>query len=102
MQEDERLEDVPMALVLYPDNEQRDLVRDALEQVGYQVVLAQGYNDARERMRFTNFACVVQHSQFEGPALARLNLLPVHARYVHAAAPVSFLHSHRPGIQYPL
>jgi len=70
MQEGERLEDVPMALVLYPDNDQKDLVRDALEQVGYQVVFGTDINDARERMRFTNFACVVLHSTFESPTLA--------------------------------
>jgi hypothetical protein len=69
IQEDDRIEDVPMALALYPDNEQRDLVRDALEQVGYQVVFADSVDNARERMRFVNFACVVQQSQFECPKL---------------------------------
>ncbi|GAB4338971.1 MAG: hypothetical protein Kow0089_11380 [Desulfobulbaceae bacterium] len=70
LQDDERIEDVPMALVMYPDGEQRDIVRDALEQVGYQVVFTDSVDDARERMRFVNFACVVQHSQFECPKLA--------------------------------
>lgn len=69
VQEDDRIEDVPMALVLYPENEQRDIIRDALEQVGYQAVFANSVDNARERMRFVNFACVVQHSQFEGPKL---------------------------------
>ena len=67
--DDDRIEDVPMALVLYPDNEQRDIVRDALEQVGYQVVFGKSIDDARERMRFVGFACVVLHSQFECPTL---------------------------------
>lgn len=66
---DERIEDVPMALVLYPDNEQREIVSDALEQVGYQVMFVDNIDDARERMRFVNFACVVQHEQFECPNL---------------------------------
>ena len=69
VQEDDRIEDVPMALVLYPENEQRDIVRDALEQVGYQVIFANSVDNARERMRFVNFACVVQHSQYECPKL---------------------------------
>ncbi len=69
VQDDDRIEDVPMALVLYPDKEQRDIVRDALEQVGYQVVFADSIEDARERMRFVGFACVVLHSQFECPKL---------------------------------
>jgi len=69
VQEDDRIEDVPMALVLYPDNEQRDIVRDSLEQVGYQVVFGKDIEEARERMRFVSFACVVLHSQFESPKL---------------------------------
>jgi len=67
--DDERIEDVPMALVLYPDNEQREIVRDSLEQVGYQVVFADDIEEARERMRFVSFACVVQHAHFECPQL---------------------------------
>lgn len=69
LQDNDRIEDVPMALVLYPGNEQRELVRDALEQVGYQVAFADTVDDAKERMRFVSFACVVQYSQFEGPKL---------------------------------
>lgn len=67
--QEDRIEDVPMALVLYPDNEQKEIVRDALEQVGYQVMFAESIDQARERMRFVGFACVVQHSQFECPNL---------------------------------
>lgn len=69
LQDDEKLEDVPMALILYPENKQRDIVRDALESVGYQVLFAQDVTEAMERMRFVNFACVVLHSQFDGPVL---------------------------------
>ena len=68
--QDERIEDVPMALILHPENEQREIVKDALEQVGYQVMIVNSVEDARERMRFVSFACVVQQSQFEGPKLA--------------------------------
>lgn len=71
LQEDEKLEDVPMALILYPDNKQRDIVRDALESVGYQVLFANDITEAMERMRFVSFACVVLHSQFEGPVLEK-------------------------------
>lgn len=69
LDDEDRIEDVPMAMILYPQGEQRDLVRDALEQVGYQVIFVEDIEDARERMRFTNFACVVLHSQFEAPKL---------------------------------
>lgn len=71
LQEDEKLEDVPMALILYPENRQRDIVRDALESVGYQVIFAHDVAEAMERMRFVNFACVVLHSQFDGPVLEK-------------------------------
>ena len=67
--QDDRIEDIPMALVLYPKGEQREIVKDALEQVGYQVMLVDDIEQARERMRFVNFACVAQHSQFECPKL---------------------------------
>lgn len=69
VEDDDRIEDVPMALLLYPDNEQREIVKDALEQVGYQVMFVDSVDQARERMRFVNFACVVQYSQFECPKL---------------------------------
>lgn len=67
--QDDRIEDIPMALVLYPKNEQQEIVKDALEQVGYQVMIVNDIEQARERMRFVSFACVAQHSQFECPKL---------------------------------
>jgi hypothetical protein len=45
------------------------LVRDAIEAVGYQVVRAANVQEAQERMRFVNYACIVLHSHFEGPSL---------------------------------
>lgn len=66
LQDEERLDDVPMALVLFPDNKQRDILRDALEAVGYQIMFASNAEEAQERMRFTNFACVVLYSKFDG------------------------------------
>jgi len=69
LQEDERLEDVPMALILHPKNDRRDIIRDGLENVGYQVIMAKDIDEARERMRFVNFACVALHSRYEGPSI---------------------------------
>ena len=69
LQDEDKLEDVPMALILFPDNKQREIMRDAIEAVGYQVVFAANIEDAHERMRFVNFACVIQYSQFDGPSL---------------------------------
>lgn len=69
LQDDERLEDIPMALVLHPKNDRRDIIHDALENVGYQVIMAQDIEEAHERMRFVNFACVALHSRYEGQGL---------------------------------
>lgn len=71
IQDEDRPDDTPMALLLFPEGKQRDLVRDAIEAVGYQVVLAQSVQEAQERMRFVNFACITLHSQFDGPSLAK-------------------------------
>ncbi len=67
-QGEEKVEDVPMALVLFTDSPQRQKVREAMESVGYQVMTADRADEAIERMRFVNFACVVFHSSME-PAL---------------------------------
>jgi hypothetical protein len=67
--QDDKIGDVPMALVLYPQNEKLEIVRDALEQVGYQIIVAENVEQAMERMRFVSFACVVLHSKFDGPNL---------------------------------
>nr|WP_321465273.1 hypothetical protein [uncultured Desulfobulbus sp.] len=65
-QGEEKVEDVPMALVLHGDNEQRQGVVEALESVGYQVFVSETAADALERMRFVNFSCIVFHVDMEG------------------------------------
>jgi hypothetical protein len=71
LHDDDKIADVPMALVLHPRNEKLEIVRDALEQVGYQIIVAESVEQAVERMRFVSFACVVQHSHFDGPDLEK-------------------------------
>lgn len=65
-QGEEKVEDVPMALVLHPPGEQRKRIGEALETVGYQVFMADSAADALQRMRFVNFACVVLYDKLEG------------------------------------
>ncbi len=65
-QGEEKVEDVPMALVLHQGGEQRQRVIEALEAVGYQVFVSENKDDALERMRFVNFACIVFHVDMEG------------------------------------
>ena len=62
---EEKVEDVPMALVLHRADEQRRQIGEALESVGYQVFMAENTANALERMRFVNFACIVFQEQFE-------------------------------------
>jgi uncharacterized protein YbaR (Trm112 family) len=64
-QGEEKVEDVPMALVFHNPDEQRQRICKALESVGYQVFMADSVDDAMDRMRFVNFACVVLHTDTE-------------------------------------
>lgn len=69
LQDEGKDEDIPMALLLFPEGKARELVHEAIEGMGYQVVPCKSVQEAQERMRFVNFACVILHSQFEGPNL---------------------------------
>ncbi len=66
-QGEEKVEDVPMALVLHAPGEPRKHVGLALEAVGYQVFPVDSTAEAIERMRFVNFACIVLQEGLEGP-----------------------------------
>lgn len=67
--DDEVVEDVPMALVLMGDLEGRDTVIKGIESIGYRVELAESAEDAIDKMRFVDYASVVLHSRFEGRTL---------------------------------
>lgn len=65
-QGEEKVEDVPMALILHHPDEERERIGEALEAVGYQAFMSDTVDDALERMRFVNYSCVVLHSKLEG------------------------------------
>ncbi|MCL1979912.1 MAG: hypothetical protein FWG62_02415 [Proteobacteria bacterium] len=65
-QDADKVEDVPMAMVIHQGNEQRKTIEAALESVGYQVVTADTVADALEGMQFVNFACIVLQADLEG------------------------------------
>jgi hypothetical protein len=65
-QGEEKVEDVPMALVLHQAGEERRRIGDSLEAVGYQVFMADTVPEALERMRFVNFSCIVLQAKLEG------------------------------------
>jgi len=68
-QDEKKIKDVPMALILHPENKGRSIIRAAMEQVGYQVIIAETVEKAKERMRFVNFSCVTLYSHFENTPL---------------------------------
>ena len=70
-EEEEKVEDVPMALVLHPDREAGDKVKAAMESVGYRVVTAEKVEEAIEQMRFIRFACIAFHTDFEPGGLEK-------------------------------
>lgn len=63
---EEKVEDVPMALLLLDSAEQSVAISEALKSVGYLIVTAESVEDALERMRFTNFACVIYDPDLHG------------------------------------
>lgn len=64
-EEEEKVEDVPMALVLHADLATREKVKSAMESVGYRVVTAEKVEEAIEQMRFISFACIAYHTDYE-------------------------------------
>ncbi len=67
--DEEIVEDVPMALVLMPDIPGRDTVVKGVESIGYQAELMTSAREAIEKMQFVNYASVVLHSRFESKKL---------------------------------
>lgn len=81
-QEQEKLEDIPMALILVEDGPLRAQVAGAFVELFYQPVYPESAADAIERMQFVDFAAVVLHSGFMGQSIAES---PFHA-YMSAMA----------------
>ncbi len=68
---EEKVEDVPMSLVLYPESPERKQVVGAMKDVGYQVVTATRAEEAIKRMQFVRFSCVTLHADLEGGGLEK-------------------------------
>ena len=69
MQEQEIIEDTPMALILINKGAGLSSVREAFEEEGFLPVFADTLDDALNRMQFTTFSAVLLHSRFEGESL---------------------------------
>lgn len=68
-EDEEVVEDVPMALVLMDDIEGRETIVKGIESIGYRIELAATAEEAIEKMRFVDYASVVLHSRFESRGL---------------------------------
>lgn len=64
---DEKMQDIPMALVLYEPGAERDSIASTLKNFGYQIIVEKTSSDALARMRFSRFACIVFHADLESP-----------------------------------
>ncbi len=64
--EEQSIEDVPLALVLMPDSKEKDTVIEAIEGIGYKTDVINRSEEAIEKMQFTIYSAVVLHSKFEG------------------------------------
>lgn len=69
--EDEVIEDVPLALVLIEESPQRDSVIESIEGIGYKTEIVKDAREAMEKMQFVEYSAVVMHSEYEGGSLAQ-------------------------------
>jgi hypothetical protein len=67
--EEQVIEDVPLALLLMNDYPGRDTIIESIESIGYKTEFVQTADEAIEKMMFVNYSSVVLHSQFEGKGL---------------------------------
>lgn len=59
------VEDIPRALVLFPEMESRKIIVKAAEDFGYLVEQVNTPEEAIDKMRFVNYAAVFLHDQYE-------------------------------------
>lgn len=69
--EQEVVEEIPLALVLVPEQGGRAEVIKAVEALGYRAEVAASGESAIEKMEFVNYSGVILHDEFEQGGLAR-------------------------------
>lgn len=69
-EEDDVIEDVPLALVLMEDGAQRDTVVESIEGIGYKTEFVKDSREAMEKMEFVEYSAVVLQSGYDGESLA--------------------------------
>lgn len=66
---EDKMEDVPRALILHPDMKAAKALKTSMETVGYQVMTAATVAEAMEKIYFFNFSCIVLHERFHSNSL---------------------------------
>jgi len=63
--QDDVIEDVPLALILMEDSPHRDSIIESIEGIGYKTEVVKSSKEAMEKMQFVEYSAVVMHSQYE-------------------------------------
>lgn len=63
------IEDIPLALVLMEDSPERDTIIESIENIGYKTEIVKNAKEAIEKMQFVEYSSVVLHSRYEGNSL---------------------------------
>jgi hypothetical protein len=67
--EEQVIEDVPLAMILMEDSESRDTIIESIEGIGYKTEIVKNSQEAMEKMQFVEYSSVVLHSRYEGYGL---------------------------------
>ncbi len=70
-EEEEAVEDIPQTLILIQPGQERDVISEAVESIGYQASFADSDEDAMEKMQFVNYASVILHTEFSSGPLEK-------------------------------
>lgn len=67
--EEQVIEDIPLAMILMEDSKNRDTVIESIEGIGYRTETVDNSLEAIEKMQFVEYSAVVLHSRYEGKGL---------------------------------
>ncbi|WP_419175887.1 hypothetical protein [Desulfosediminicola sp.] len=68
-EEQEVVEEIPLALILIPEDAGRDVVVKSVEGLGYRAEIVTSVDLAMEKMQFVNYSSVLLHTEFEPQGL---------------------------------
>ena len=69
-EEEQVIEDVPLAMILMQDSPQRTEIVKSIEGIGYRTEMVANASEAIEKMLFTEYSAVVLHETFEAEGIS--------------------------------